>query len=46
MSFDEQVVANIVKQVLSRVDMGSAEPNCAAASTRPCTPACPTPSAP
>ena len=31
MSFDEQVVANIVKQVLSRVDMGSAEPNCAAA---------------
>lgn len=31
MSFDEQVVANIVKQVLSRVDMGSAEPSCAAA---------------
>ena len=31
MSFDEQVVANIVKQVLSRVDMGGAQPSCAAA---------------
>ena len=31
MNFDEQVVASIVKQVLSRVDMGGAEPNCAAA---------------
>ena len=31
MSFDEQVVANIVKQVLSRVDMGGTQPSCAAA---------------
>ena len=31
MNFDEQLVASIVKQVLSKVDMGSAEPNCAAA---------------
>lgn len=31
MNFDEQLVASIVKQVLNKVDMGSDEPNCAAA---------------
>ncbi|MDE6841018.1 MAG: aldehyde dehydrogenase family protein, partial [Oscillospiraceae bacterium] len=31
MNFDEQVVANIVKQVLDRVDLGGSEPGCAAA---------------
>ena len=31
MYFDEQLVASLVKQVLNKVDLGSGEPNCAAA---------------
>ena len=31
MNVDEKLVASIVQKVLSKVDMGSAEPNCAAA---------------
>ena len=31
MNVDEKLVASIVQKVLSKVDIGSAEPNCAAA---------------